>query len=556
MSESADTDATAESWYEATRVATPERSRLNFELDVDLCVIGGGLAGLTVAREVAKRGWSVAVLEAGRVAWAASGRNTGFVLPGFHEDADTMVERIGLDHTRQLWALSEEGVDYVRRTIEETGMPGVEQVAGWLHVSKTDGDDQVRAHVERLRWIGAQVEAWPTERVREALPNPRYFGAIHYPRAFHIHPLNYALGLAAAAEAAGARIFEDTPALSIDPAGVRKRIATPNARVRASHVVLAGNVHLGELMPQLAATLLPLTTFVMVSQPLGPQLAQVIRYRGGVSDTDRADNHYRIVGGANPGEQRLQWSGRVRVWEADPRWIGRGLVRDIRRNFPDLGKVEIAYLWSGTIGHAIHRMPQVGEIERGLWVASAFGGHGLNTTAMAGELIARGIVEGDETWRMFAPYELVWAGGRLGRVVAQGLYWGSRPLARVEEGMARYREQARARKAARLAARGNGKAPAGVAAALAKIADLAASEQRAVVAPAADDMGVAEEPGLVPVPPPAQAAHGDAPADAAPIELGEGASVVAGPLAGLTKVFGRRKRKRGKRSQAPPADPD
>ena len=96
--------------------------------------------------------------------------------------------------------------------------------------------------------------------MREALPNPRYFGAIHYPRAFHIHPLNYALGLAAAAEAAGARIFEDTPALSIDPAGVRKRIATPNARVRAPHVVLAGNVHLGALMPQLAATLLPITT--------------------------------------------------------------------------------------------------------------------------------------------------------------------------------------------------------------------------------------------------------------------------------------------------------
>jgi gamma-glutamylputrescine oxidase len=541
MSESADTDVSAESWYEATRVATPQRSRLNFELDVDLCVIGGGLAGLTVAREVAKRGWSVAVLEASRVAWAASGRNTGFVLPGFHEDADTMVERIGLDHTRQLWALSEQGVEYVRRTIEETGMPGVEPVPGWLHVSKTDSDDQVRAHVERLRWIGAQVEAWPTERVRETLPNPRYFGAIHYPRAFHIHPLNYALGLAAAAEAAGARIFEDTPALSIDPAGVRKRIATPNARVRASRVVLAGNVHLGELMPQLAATLLPLTTFVMVTRPLGPQLAQVIRYRGGVSDTDRADNHYRIVDG-----DRLQWSGRVRVWEADPRWIGRGLVRDIRRNFPDLGKVEVAYLWSGTIGRAIHRMPQVGEIEPGVWVASAFGGHGLNTTAMAGELIARSIVEGDETWRMFAPYELVWAGGRLGRVVAQGLYWGSRPLTRVEEGVARYREQARARKAARLAARGNGQAKVGVGqvAALAKIANLVTA-QHSAVAPA-------EEPGLVSTSP-VESVHADAAAETQSAGTGEGGLSQTGPLAGLSKVFGRRKRKPPERTDIPPA---
>ena len=447
-------ETTSDSWYEATRVASRERGTLNFELDTDVCVIGAGLAGLTVAREIAMRGWQVAVLEGERVAWAASGRNTGFVLPGVHEDVDTMVERIGLDHAKQLYALSKQGVDYVRRAIAQTGMPGVDPVPGWLHVSKTDGDDKVRANVERLRWIGAECEAWPTERVREVLPNPRYFGAVHYPNAFHIHPLNYALGLAADAESAGARIFENTPAVEIDPTGVRKRIATPDARVRASHVVLACNVHLGDLMPELAATLLPITTYVMVTEPI-PNLSEVIRYRGAVSDTDRADNHYRIVGGGDPEQQRLQWSGRVRLWQAEPRTVARGLVADIRRAFPALGKIEIASLWGGTLGRAIHRMPQIGMIEPGLWVASGFGGHGLNTTAMAGELIARGIVDNDETWRLFAPYELVWAGGRLGRVLAQGLYWGSRPVTRIEEGLARYREHTRARRAARIAARLN-----------------------------------------------------------------------------------------------------
>src|SRR5450759_4068815 len=111
----------------------------------------------------------------------------------------------------------------------------------------------------------------------------------------------------------------------------------------------------------------------------------------------------------------------------------------------------------GTLGRAIHRMPQIGEIESGLWVASGFGGHGLNTTAMGGELIARGIVEADPTWRLFAPYELVWAGGLLGRVLAQGIYWGTRPFDRAAQELARYRESARkrrqARKDARLAAR-------------------------------------------------------------------------------------------------------
>jgi gamma-glutamylputrescine oxidase len=557
-----ETDAIAETWYEATRVASPERPCLTFDLDVDLCVVGGGLAGLTVAREVAKRGWSVAVLEAGRVAWAASGRNSGFVLPGFHEGTDTMIERIGLDHTRQLWALSEQGVDYVRRTIQDTGMQGVDPVPGWLNVSKTNDDETVRSKTERLRWIGADVEAWPTERVRDVLPNPRYFGAIHYRNAFHIHPLNYALGLAADAEKAGVRIFEETPALSIDPAGVRKRIATPNARVRAPQVVLACNVHLGDLMPELAATLLPITTYVMVTQPLGPPLAEVIRYQGAVSDTDRADNHYRIVDG-----DRLQWSGRVRLWEADARFIGRGLCNDIRRNFPQLGKVEIAHLWSGTLGRAIHSMPQIGEIGQGLWVASAFGGHGLNTTALAGELIGRGIVDNDETWRMFAPYELVWAGGKLGRVVAQGLYWGSRPLARVEEGLARYREGARARRAARIAARANGQAPTGMAAALAKLAELVAAEQRAVRPPPHETMAAAEpavalaapKEEVVPLeaepealPPGTMAAEAIAP-EATPPEPGAGPPAPANPFAALTRVFGRRRRP-PEPPQEPPGD--
>ncbi len=446
-----DTLSKAAGWYDATQVLAPARPRLTFDLDVDVCVIGGGLAGLTVAREVAQRGWSVAVLEAGALAHAASGRNTGFVLPGFADDMDAMIERIGLDHARQLWALSEQGVDYVRRTIDDTAMPGVDPVPGWLHVSKTDNADDLRGEVERLRWIGADVEFWPVAQVREQLVNRRYFNAIHYRRAFHIHPLNYALGLASLAEAAGARIFAHTPAVGIDAAGVRKRIDTPDGRVRAAHVVLAGNVDLGALMPKLSATLLPVHTYVMVTEPLGPQLRDLIRYRGAVSDTNRADNHYRIVGDA--GEERLQWSGRMRAWAADPRWIRRGLVADIRRNFPALGPVEVAHIWRGTLGRTIHRMPQIGEIERGVWLASGFGGHGLNTTAMAGDLVARGIVDGDQTWRLFAPYELVWAGGALGSILAQGVYWGSRPFDRMAQSLSLYRERARIRRQARQDAR-------------------------------------------------------------------------------------------------------
>jgi glycine/D-amino acid oxidase-like deaminating enzyme len=432
----ADGDITALTWYEATRVASPARERLNHDLDVDVCVIGAGLAGLTASREVARRGWSVVVVEGANVASAASGRNTGFVLPGYSENIDDMVERIGLDHTKQLWALSEQGLDYVRATIDDNALPGVDKTDGWLHVDKTDNPGETRSYVERLRWIGADAEMWTTAQVRAQLVNTRYFNAIHYPKAFHIHPLNYALGLAGLAEAAGVRIFEDTPALSIDPAGVRKRIVTPNGRVRAAHVVLAGNVQLGALMPQVAATLLPVTTFVMVTEPLGDKLHELVRYRGAISDTNRADNHYRIVGG-----DRLQWSGRMRAWQADPARFKNALVADIKRNYPDLGDIEVAHLWRGTLGRTVHRMPQIGAIAEGVWLASGFGGHGLNTTAMGGELVARGIVEGDQTWRLFAPYELVWAGGRLGSAIAQGLYWARSPMEQLKANVSRYRER-------------------------------------------------------------------------------------------------------------------
>ncbi|HZP76377.1 MAG TPA: FAD-binding oxidoreductase [Pseudolabrys sp.] len=436
------------SWYAlAGPVEAPPRPALNFDLDVDVCVIGAGLAGLTAAREIARRGWSVAVLEADRIGSAASGRNTGFVLPGFGEDIERIVERIGLDHAKQLWSLSEAGADYVRRSIAETQMPGVDPVDGWLHVSKTDSRNEVFSLVERLRWIGAGVEAWSTERVRDVLSSRHYFQAVHYPQAFHINPLNYTLGLARAAEKAGARIFEGSPAVEIDPAGVRKRISTPQARLRAPHVVLAGNLQIGSLVPRLGATLLPVSIYAIVTEPLGDKLREVIRYRGAVSDTDHVDNHYRVVDG-----DRLMWTGRATTWESDPRWWVGGLIGDIRRVFPALGDVKIAHRWRGTLGLPIHRMPQIGELNRGLWVASGFGAHGLNTTAMAGELVARGIVEGDQTWRAFGPYELVWAGGAIGRAAVQGLYWGRMPLRKAAQGFSRYRERARERTAAKRAA--------------------------------------------------------------------------------------------------------
>jgi len=430
------------SWYSASRVASPPRGELTTELDVDVCVIGGGLAGLTAAREVARLGWSVIVLEAQSIAWNASGHNTGIVAPGFTASADALMVRAGLDRAKELWALSEAGVKYVRDAVRETAMPGVNlSENGWLHVSKTDNDGAIESHADVLAGkFGVAVEVWPVERVREELRSQRYFSALHYRHGFSIHPLNYALGLAAAAEAAGARIFEQTPALEIDPDGVRKRVVTKHARVRAANVVLAGNVHLAGLMPRLASTLLPAFSYTIVTAALGDALREAVRYPGAVSDTDLADHHYRVVDG-----DRLMWSGCGATLRGKPQRYADALLGDIARTYPQLRNVKAEYAWSGTFGNTVHRMPQIGKISPGLWLLSGFGGHGLNTTAMGGELVARAIVEGDSAWQMFSPFELVWAGGMFGNAVQQAHYRSLRTRELIEGWLARRREAKRQR---------------------------------------------------------------------------------------------------------------
>jgi len=434
-------------WYAATAVATPERAALNHDVDADVCVIGAGLAGLTVAREVARRGWSVVVLEAGEVAGSASGRNAGFVSPGFAERIEAIVERVGLPRAKELWALSVAGVDYVRRTITETGMPSVEPREGKLSVRRTDDEPRLIEHAAMLRVdFGADVEAWPTDQVREVLRSRYYFQGLHFAQAFHIHPLNYALGLAADAEKHGARIFQNTQATGIDPAGVRKRVQTTGGVVRARHVVLAGSFGLASIDEQIAATVLPISTYVAVTAELGEKLFEAVRYSGAVADTRRACDYYRVVE-----DDRLLWGGGISTRTSEPRRLKAQIRRGMLKVYPQLGEFEIEHAWVGTMAYAVHKMPQIGELAPGYWIASAFGGHGINTTAMAGEMIARAILDGDDRWRLFSSYELVWAGGRFGHAVARTSFFMMQRRDAVAEWISRYRDSARRESEARQA---------------------------------------------------------------------------------------------------------
>src|ERR1700738_1285492 len=291
--------------------AMPEGSRLSFDLDVDIAVVGAGLAGLTVAREAARLGASVAVLEGRHVGCNASGHQLGTVMPGYSLPIGDLIARIGFEDTRELWTLSKEGADYVRAAASEELIPGIALSEGVLEVSNVDAGDQL---ISRLQMLGedfeTEVEGWQIDRVRAELKTDRYFHGVYYPKAFQVDGRKYVHGLAALARRAGARIFEDTPVVSIDPSGIRKRIVTPSARLRASHIVLAGNIHLGAPLRRLSETLLPVWRYAAVTAPLGERLAEAMTFQGSVADSDGVD-HFRVVDG-----DRLMWASPETTWAA------------------------------------------------------------------------------------------------------------------------------------------------------------------------------------------------------------------------------------------------
>jgi glycine/D-amino acid oxidase-like deaminating enzyme len=421
-----------------------ERWRLSFDLDVDICVIGAGLAGLSVALEAARLGASVAVLEGRHIGWNASGHQLGTVMPGYGLPIGDLIARIGYEDARELWSLSKQGAEIVRANASEQSIPGIALSEGALEVSNVDVGDQL---ISRLQMLGedfeTEVEGWQVGRVRAELRTDRYFHGVYYPKAFQVDGRKYIHGLAALARRAGARIFEDTPVVSIDASGIRKRIVTPSARLRASHIVLAGNIHLGAPLRRLSETLLPVWRYAGVTAPLGERLAEAITFRGSVVDSDGVD-HFRIVDG-----DRLMWASPETTWAARPARFAPAIARRIRTIFPQLGRVEIAEVWGGAVGQTVHGMPQIGQLRRGLWVASGFGRQGLNTSAVAGQLIARSILWGDERWRLFSPFELVWAGGPAGRVAGYVIGMWGRGSSAAAGTLARYRERARVRERTR-----------------------------------------------------------------------------------------------------------
>jgi gamma-glutamylputrescine oxidase len=254
--------------------------------------------------------------------------------------------------------------------------------------------------------------------MRRRIVSDRYSDGLFEPGAFHFHPLSYARGIACVIGELGGRVHEHSPATSLERRGDRWIVGTPHGSVTARHVVLACGGYLARLVRRVDEAVLPIATYVMVTEPLGAGMGDVLRTPSAVYDTRFAFDYYRPLP-----DSRLLWGGRISVLDRSPREVEKLLVADMLRVFPQLRGVAIDYAWSGLMSYAPHQMPHVLQTEPGLWVTQAFGGHGVAPTTAAGELVASAIAQGDERWRMLSRYGLQPAFKPAGFVAAQMSYW-------------------------------------------------------------------------------------------------------------------------------------
>ncbi len=409
-----------DTYYTRTLVDPPEYKALTGIDHADVCVIGGGLAGLNTALGLLERGRNAVVLEAGRVGSGASGRNGGFVAKGYSAGEARLAEKLGEGHARSLIALSRSGRALIRQRIENYAIECGPVIDGVLTVSWKDKPCALQEKAKLLNGrFALDLEFWPRERVREHCRTDRYYDGLFSPGDFQFHPLNYVHGLSRAIEAKGGQIHENSRALRIEKTAGGYIVHTAGGHVRAKQVVLCCSIDVDDLDRRLARAAFSILTFIMVTDPVDPALlAQSINTRHAIYDMRFSSDYYRVLP-----DNRILWGGRVALRD-QPDAIAGLLLGDLLKVYPQLeGRVRADMAWSGRLCYAPHKMPQIGQLEEGYWYCTCFGGHGLVPTTVGGEAIAAAIAEGSDPYKLFAPFGLDYAGGRLGPYIAQSVYY-------------------------------------------------------------------------------------------------------------------------------------
>ena len=420
-----DTQLNQRSYYEASVQRGPARAPLQEHLKVDAVVVGAGFSGLSAALEMARRGLSVAVLEADRIGSGASGRNGGQAIVGYASGQDPFEQQLGREDAERAWAMSVEAVDLIDRRIAEHGIE-CDRRFGYVYVAETARKArELRAEMDGLAARGIAVDWAEGTDARRLIGTDHYAAAAREQRSGHLHPLKYALGLARAAEAAGVRIFECSAVAALQR-GDTLVARTARGQVSARFGVLAGNCMLPEygpgVAPEIAARIMPVGTYILGTAPMGAELAErLIPGDAAVCDNNFVLDYFRFSA-----DRRMLFGGRVSYTTMTPRHLEDTMRARMVSVFPELGAVSVEHLWGGFVDISMNRAPDFGRLGDNLYYLQGFSGHGVALTGLAGQLVAEAVLGQAGRFDLYARLKHHrFPGGALLRTpsLALGMWW-------------------------------------------------------------------------------------------------------------------------------------
>jgi gamma-glutamylputrescine oxidase len=388
------------SYYAASANPAPERPALTGDVEADVCVVGGGIAGCSTALHLAERGYRVVLLEANRVGWGASGRSGGQAIVGYACSQAKLVAQVGRDAAKQMFDISVEAQELIRSLVARHRID-CDLHWGHLHTAiKPRQVEDLKSHQEELeRDYGYLGTRWlDRAELGEVLVTDRYLGGLRDDRSGHLHPLNYTLGIAAAAEAAGVQIYEQATVAGLDQGPTVRVRTAAGPSVRARHVALCCNAFMdSRISKKLRDRIMPVGTYIIATEPLGQaRIEALLRENVAVSDVNfvldyfrRSDDHRMLFGG------RVSYSGR------DALNTARATRVRMLKVFPGLADAMIEFAWGGHVDITMSRAPDFGRLAPNVYYLQGFSGHGIALTGIAGRLVAETIAGQAERFDLF-----------------------------------------------------------------------------------------------------------------------------------------------------------
>jgi glycine/D-amino acid oxidase-like deaminating enzyme len=382
---------------------------------VDVAIVGAGFCGLSAALHLAKRGVRVALLEAESLGWGASSRNGGMVLTGLKLTVPELISRYGRELVRRMYAASLESIDLVERIVGDERIACSFSRCGHLEVAcKQAHFDGYAESAERIRReFQHELKIVPREVLSREIGSSIYFGGMVDESSASVNPAQYVFGLAAAAQRAGACLYEQARVTGIVPqsvAGERGfRVETSRGSLAAKDVLLASGAYTTAATPKLRKKIIPIGSYIIATEVLPERVAREVSPRNRmIYDSKHFLYYYRLTP-----DNRMLFGGRAAFFPESENTVRRSaelLRRGMIEVYPQLRDVKVEYVWGGTLDFAFDVMPHSGIVD-GMHFAVGFAGHGVAAATWMGSKLA-GRICGDAEDNPFS--EIAFPGAPIG----------------------------------------------------------------------------------------------------------------------------------------------